>query len=316
MSTIRIVLITDSNQVMPVMVTITSILENRNKSRNYEVFVIGVELSDGEKNLIESLNSDNASVKVLNFENKYSSVESKLAHVSSACNFKFDIPIIFKDYDKILYLDTDVIVQSDLCSIFDIDISDKYAAVVKDMQAIITTDYAQRTGCPNYFNAGMMLLNLKKLNEDGCNEKMMQVNRTYQDMCVDQDTQNRVIGHNCLYLPPKYNFMLNNFMHTEKVFRDFYQIGEDEKVRPEKSEIIHYTWLKPWMYKHLPLAKNWMKYYKKTCFKNKKLDLKYMPTDVFYKSDMHKYFFSACEINDKIVYRLGKIKLSRRKQRN
>ncbi len=314
MKTITVVLITDSNQIMPVVVTITSIIENRNKSRNYKIFVIGVELSESEKEMIESLGGDSVSVEVLIVENKYKTFESSLAHVTSACNFKFDIPAIFKDLERVLYLDTDIIVQSDLCSLFDIDMTDKYAAVVKDMHGLVSGDSEKRTGCPDYFNAGMMLLNLKKMNEDDCCARMNETRKKYGDMCVDQDTQNRVLGKNCIYLPPKYNFQTNNFMHTEKSLREFYHLEKDGKVSPGNSEIIHYTWLKPWKYKYIPLAKNWIKYYKKTCFASEKLDLKYMPTDRFYKSDMFKYFYSVCELDDRIVYRLGKIKLTKRKK--
>lgn len=309
MNRIPIVLITDSNQIMQISVTITSIIHNANPTVRYEVSVLGIGISNEEKEKIQSLGTENVLVDVKMFDNKYSGIVSELQHVTTACNYKFDIPSIFKDYEKVLYLDTDIIVQSDLLSLYNTDLTDKYAAVVQDMHGISTLGCVNRTGCPNYFNAGMMLLNIQKINKDDCPKKIIEAKEKYGDECVDQDSFNRVIGNNCIFLPPKYNWMTNNYIYTEENIRDFYGLADIEPNRDSYAEIIHYTWLKPWHYRDLPLGKVWMKYYKLSSYGKTRLKLKLLPTEAYDKGCLPLSFFSVRNIDKRTILKFGRIKL-------
>ena len=46
---------------------------------------------------------------------------------------KFDLPDLIPHQDKVLYLDSDVIIQKDLTDLFEINIKDYYAGAVKDI---------------------------------------------------------------------------------------------------------------------------------------------------------------------------------------
>ena len=81
--------------------------------------------------------------------------------------------------EKILYLDIDVMIGDDITKLYDIDISDYEYAAVKE-----------KYGCwlirPDYINAGMLLLNMKKIAETGLLEKARTRIKTKKMLFADQ----------------------------------------------------------------------------------------------------------------------------------
>lgn len=81
--------------------------------------------------------------------------------------------------DKLLYLDIDIMIAGDIKQLWDIDITDYEYAAVKE-----------KYGCwlirPDYFNAGMLLLNMKKIRETGLLVKARELIRTKKLLFADQ----------------------------------------------------------------------------------------------------------------------------------
>lgn len=81
--------------------------------------------------------------------------------------------------DKLLYLDMDIMIANDIKKLWDIDISGyEYAAV------------REKYGCwlirPDYFNAGMLLLNMSKIRETGLLVKARERIRAKKMLFADQ----------------------------------------------------------------------------------------------------------------------------------
>lgn len=81
--------------------------------------------------------------------------------------------------DKLLYLDIDIMIAGDIRQLWDIDVSEYEYAAVKE-----------KYGCwlirPDYFNAGMLLLNMKKIRETGLLRKAREQIRTKKLLFADQ----------------------------------------------------------------------------------------------------------------------------------
>jgi lipopolysaccharide biosynthesis glycosyltransferase len=79
--------------------------------------------------------------------------------------------------DKLLYLDTDVILRGDISELYDIDVSDYHLAGARDYFGKIFFSFISL----KYLNSGVFLFNMKRMVEDGvfpkcrklCNEKRM-----------------------------------------------------------------------------------------------------------------------------------------------
>ena len=145
MNEVVIAYITDDNYVMPTIVSITSAIMNKNESSIYKILIIGVSINNENKKsrfiknnksnkIIEEFISKNINdkiyIEILHF-NQYYNFDN-INYITSTAIFKFDIANILLDYDKVLYLDCDTIILKDLTELFEINLNDYYAAVVKD----------------------------------------------------------------------------------------------------------------------------------------------------------------------------------------
>ncbi len=262
MSNIPIVYITDDNYVMPTIVSITSLMENMEKS--HPVFVLGINLSEKNKDYFKVFKN----IELLDLENKYKDLDLKHLYVSKAALFKFDLAEIFKNYDKVLYLDSDILILRDFSKLLKTDIEKYYAAVVKDISAFLRGD-AQKIGLgENYFNSGMMLLNTKKMRQDNIKEKLIKTRlNSNSKKFMDQDTFNIVFKDCVKLVNPEYNYLVTNSKLTPSTVKQFFKV---KKINPA---ILHLTYLKPWKYEGVPYSKEWMKYYNLSPFKNERLNL-------------------------------------------
>lgn len=81
--------------------------------------------------------------------------------------------------DKLLYLDIDMMIGDDIAKLYNIDVTDYEYAAVKE-----------KYGCwlirPDYINAGMLLLNIKKIRETGLLEKARERIKTKKMLFADQ----------------------------------------------------------------------------------------------------------------------------------
>ena len=82
--------------------------------------------------------------------------------------------------DKLLYLDIDMMIANDLSKLYHIDVEEYEYAAVKE-----------KYGCwlirPDYINAGMLLLNMKKIRQTGLLEKAREKIKTKKMLFADQD---------------------------------------------------------------------------------------------------------------------------------
>lgn len=99
--------------------------------------------------------------------------------------------------DKILYLDIDMMAGDDISKLYNIDVTDyEYAAVKEKYGSVLLY--------PDYINAGMLLLNIKKIKETGLLEKARTLIKNKKMIFADQDA----IYHSTtkkLLIPRKYN---------------------------------------------------------------------------------------------------------------
>lgn len=165
----HIVLNTDDNYAIPTIVTITSLLHNKNPESQYNIHVLVSGLSADNLERLSSIPNINIIEHTNRFSQKYQGTHK---HVSSTDLSKFDFPQIFSDLDKILYIDSDMIVQKDLVDFYHTNIENVYAAVVLDYQAEFKNNHI-RIGNKRYFNNGMMLLNLAKMRNDNVSDRLI-----------------------------------------------------------------------------------------------------------------------------------------------
>lgn len=264
---INIAMITDDNYVMPTLVCIQSIKNNCSGKLNIHVFVNNV--SPKNINSLKSVSSKSCDIIIYNCEdiiNKYLTIDVN-RHVSVTAIIKFFLPTMLNYLDKILYLDSDILVKGDLTILYKTNISNKYAAVVKDVLCIKNHQYMDSIGIKNqyYFNSGVMLLNLTKMRENNITKKLIDYRMNVKQHFIDQDAFNAIIGDNVIYMSYKYNFLPYYMtVMTRKQLTDFFEeeIPDCFWKIYESSIILHLGGAeKPWWQDMGYLSNLYKKYY-------------------------------------------------------
>ena len=114
--------------------------------------------------------------------------------------------------DKVLYLDTDTIAMKDITELWEQDVTGYYIGAVLD-------HYGRVFISPKYVNAGVLVMNLKAMNQDDALEKCRELIRTKKMKFSDQSALNKVCKGKIKYLPTKYNSQ--KWLREDTVIRHF-----------------------------------------------------------------------------------------------
>ena len=277
MDTIPVVLAADNNYRYPLMVTLLSSLMNAKKNTKYQFIILVSDQFDMESmELINKLlkQYDMPEAAFYNMQDNYQNIEMQIKHISYATFYRLQLPELLKEVEKCIYLDVDVVVKKDLKEFFDTELGDNYIAGVKaagyyypEEKKTATISLLEIDKLDQYINAGVLLINLKKMREDKLTEtfeKLLEKNFPSQD----QDILNAACYGHIKVLPPKYNAMTkynvgikDEYDRIECLHICYTREEWDEAC--ETPVIIHYAdrW-KPWQDLRGNFVQEWWKYIK------------------------------------------------------
>ncbi len=270
---IPIVFICDKNYTMPTTVALTSLLENKRKETSYDIFIIGVGLREEDRAKLLSQNAPLFSIKIIERENRFEGI-TEHTHITTSSLFKFYIADIIHDHDKILYLDSDIIVEADLSELYNTDVRNVYAGVVRDMHGE-KHGWHKKFNQKLHFNGGVLLLNLKKMRKENLSTKLFETKKIHhKGWSMDQDTLNIGFQERVLPLSCTYNFFSDfKIPGNENAMADFFGITKEEIQRIRKRPAItHFPGLKPWRVLCSQDRKLWYTYFQKSPYKGLKLN--------------------------------------------
>lgn len=275
---ISVVFITDSKYATNTAVAIASLKHNRNTDVQYEVFLISDNVSKDIQNKICSMKEQNFHIKIVEYMNDIKKSMPQGTYVSTTALAKFFLADILDGCDKVIYLDGDVIVQNDLMNLYNVDIEDYYAAVVRDIlseQMKPNIIKRLRSDLQHYFNSGVMLLNLRKMREENLSKALLEYKMNGINYFMDQDALNVIFKGNVRYLPCQYNYMiaLDEKIRAEDIDSSYgFDVLKTEMERVLDAHVIHLAGLrKPWEV-YIPYATDvFMKYYRMSPFSEEEM---------------------------------------------
>lgn len=195
-------------------------------------------------------------------------------HVSIATYYRlFITKVLPADLHKVLYLDGDMIVRKSLVPLWQKDVSDCALGAVHDMDE---PNNAKRLGLQDYFNAGMLLINLDYWREHHCLETFFQYMKEMGDRIIfhDQDVLNGVLVNQVKWLPLSYNFQNGFILAPQHKRYDVARYQEEIDGCKKDPAIIHYTvYNKPWNIACFhPYRDLWRNYQHQTIWKDYRYD--------------------------------------------
>lgn len=254
----------DDNYAMPAGIAMSSIISN-NMDKNLVFHLFANNVTNEKISMFNQLNNDNVSIICYEIGDDFSiNPDTLVLHVSASTCLRFVVPqILNKVTSRVLYLDCDVLCTNNLNELIHTDLSDKYAAVVPDV------DKTQEKQCPacdipygEYFNAGMIYINTDMWVDNNLTDKafaMINSGKVYK--FADQDVLNILMQGKTVFLPKIYNQLTSLTVG-----------GNEDNLLSEDTVIIHYvTGNKPWY--QLYLTPLYQTYIASSPWANQKLSL-------------------------------------------
>lgn len=248
----------DDNYAPLLAVALNSAIKNADKSRKYKAFVLYKDLSDENIDRIKRLQTDYFAIEIVAMENSFNMLDDRMSnrlrcdYFTLTIYFRLFIPNMFTQYDKGIYIDSDVVFTDDIGKMFDIDLKDNLIGGCTDLSIADTpplVEYTEKAiGVKNgeYINSGVLLMNLKKLREENFESHFLNLLNTYQfeNVAPDQDYINAICNGRILYLDNAFNTMPNN-----------------QRPKSVKTNIIHYNLFeKPWCYSNIQYEEEFWNY--------------------------------------------------------
>ena len=166
--------------------------------------------------------------------------------------FRLFIPAMFPEYDKGIYIDSDVVLTDDIAKLFDTDIGDNFIGACNDLSIadipplVAYTENAVGVKGKEYINSGVLLMNLKKMRECDFEGHFLNLLNTYHfdSIAPDQDYINAMCNGKIYYLDEVWDAMPN-----------------EAKPPIKDTKIIHYNlFSKPWCYDNIQYEEFFWKY--------------------------------------------------------
>lgn len=287
---IPIVFSSDNNYSSYLAVAIKSLAENTSTEYNYDIFVLDEDISTYNKTLIEAMivQYNNISLRFIKVSPYIKDVPREIfychGHFSISTYYRFFIARIFKNFQKVIYLDCDLVILDDIAKLFKIDIEDYVLAAALDVE-VTRAIYNDERYCPqrlcyykntlgmkdpyNYFQAGVLLLNINQMIdmnfEKICIDQLIKIKTPEY---VDQDILNSLLEGKIKYFDISWNLEWHlPLFHKNIVTILPNDILDEYQAAYNEPKIIHYcSSYKPWKDPCLPLSQYFWQYAKLTPF--------------------------------------------------
>ena len=302
----------DKKFILPTIVSITSLLKNKNINTYYIINIIFIQnFTNHDLNLFIQLGNiyDNWELNFIKIKNIFKNFPT-CKNLPHSTYIRLIFSSLFKNYSKIIYLDGDTIILKDLLSMYNINIEQYYFVGqfhngAKDEKFL---KYSK-----HYINAGVLLINLLKQRQDEAEEKLLKWGEKNKKFLTfkDQTIINYCFIDKVGLLPPEYGILSNPFNFYIKRTKNF-KLGKYNRTEYEKAYknpiIVHFHGpRKPWM------ENSKKRYYRNYWWVYAKLSGIY---DILLKRLKKKYLFGIIKYNNENNYNLenyllyfGQIKL-------
>lgn len=305
-----IVFCINNNWSMQCGVTIKSILEFNKSPITFHIFSKNI-TNENKNRLIKIVNeTSNNSIKFYIISDDYDDkfVLRSGDRVSIETYYRFFISSLLDNtIEKVLYLDADIICVDKLDNLFDIDLTNYAAGMVLDSRYCEITKYNRLNYDIKYgyYNAGVMLLNLKYWRDNNISQKLIDYVCNNKELCYyhDQDAINALLHDKILRLTPSFNiqtvlmqyFFLKDYLTCPRSIQ--YDFKYEKKLWAElelalnSPKLIHFTeFYKPWHKTcKLPFTELWRFFLLQTDWKNFKLSKYIYPKKVHYKNEIKRF---------------------------
>lgn len=241
-----------------------SVAEHGNSKKNYDILLLSQDVSDVNVKKMEKLLSawENVSLRVIDPSVLIDQYTFYIrGHFSKETYYRLVLPELLPNYDKVLYLDSDMIAMDDVAKIYDenvdgyllaachdADTAGLYNGYEKDKKRY--TDKVLKLKEPyQYFQAGVLLLNLKEFRKRYTTKQILDFAVSENWQLLDQDILNKLCEGAVKYIDMSWNVMVDfaGVRISQIIALAPRWLNEMYQEARKNPKIIHYAGpQKPW----------------------------------------------------------------------
>lgn len=264
-------------------VAIQSIIANASTKYQYKIIVLYQDLNESNRNKISALAKDGFDIKFVYMKDGLETItdraENRLRcdYFTLTIYFRLFIPEMFPQYDKGIYIDSDIVLNGDISELYNIDLGNNLIGACNDKSVIDVPKLVQyiedAIGVKKneYINSGVLLMNLKEMRKQEFTKKFLTLLNKYHfdSIAPDQDYLNAMCNGKILYLDEEWDAM-----------------PTDTRKELSNPKLIHYNlFQKPWCYDNIQYEDYFWNYAKKSDYYDQIVDFKKNYSDEQKQSD-------------------------------
>ncbi len=251
---------TDDNYVPYLDVAIASLIANASKEYNYKIIVLNTGLKEENIAKVKMNERPGFQLNFIDISNQIENIKShfkNVYHFSVVTYYRLFIASLFPEYDKIIYLDCDLVVLGDIAQLYNTPLEENILAAAPEQYIQNTAEfrcYAKEALGVNpdaYVNAGVLVINLKEFRKNKVEERFVELITKYDFDLLDPDQA---------YL---------NYLCQGKIYRLENGWNKEPMNLPLEGEkkIVHYAlYKKPWQYDDVTDGEHFWNYAKSSPF--------------------------------------------------
>ena len=279
---IPIFMATDDNYMPFLAVSLESMLANCSNEYNYSIKILTTSVSEESVKKIQKYNRDNVDIEFVDVKASLEELGLRLhtcIYYTQTTYYRLFIPSLYPEYDKVLYLDCDIVVTGDISKLYNTNIGNNLVGATSDQFVLCTpkvhsyvTEALGFSKLSNYFNAGVLIMNLKEMREQGFEEQFVELLARYKFVVQDQDYLNIICKDKVYYVNGSWDKM---------------PCGETVDV--SKLNLIHYNLVwKPW-HAEIAYSEEFWKYVDRTEYKDIIHNIRTNYTEEQYAQDVKNF---------------------------
>ena len=282
---VPVVFAADNNYVPQLTTTIYSAMTNADPDRYYDVTVLQKDIAwENQERMRQFLlgRFKNLNLRFADVSREISGYDltTSNAHISIETYYRFLIQKALPFYDKVLYLDSDIVINGDIAQLYDTELGDNLLAAVHDIdyQGNLNMNDGKRLKYTNkklhmkhpfqYFQAGVLVLNTKEMRKAYSIKQWLDYASDPDFIYNDQDVLNAHCEGRVVFLDWSWNVVHDCANRVANVFSFAPNDSYDAYIASRKDpKIIHYAGFeKPWVKPDCDFAPVYWSYARQTPF--------------------------------------------------
>ena len=251
---------TDDNYIPYLDVAVRSLIANASQDYEYRIVVLNTGLNEENVKMVMLNEKEGFKIDFVDISKEVQSIKSRFKnvyHFSVVTYYRLFIASLFPQYDKIIYLDCDLVVLGDVSELYSVELGKNILGAAPEEFVQNTKEFREYASealgvdPDGYVNAGVLLMNLEEFRRCRIEEKFVELITYYDFDLLDPDQA--YLNYLCL---GKIHILPN---------------GWNKEPMPVALEgeknIVHYAlYKKPWQYDDVTDGEHFWHYAKESPF--------------------------------------------------